>query len=51
MTQASIRPPTFVVFTDKAGDMHFSMQRALVNQLRERFGFEGTPIVIKAKRR
>jgi GTPase len=51
MTQASIRPPTFAVFTDKADKMHFSMERALVNQLRERFGFEGTPIVIKAKRR
>ncbi|MBV9611758.1 MAG: ribosome biogenesis GTPase Der [Acidobacteriaceae bacterium] len=51
MTQASIRPPTFVVFTDKAGKLHFSIERALTNQLRERFGFEGTPIVIKTKRR
>jgi GTPase len=51
MTQASIRPPTFVVFTDQAGSMHFSIERALINQLRERFGFEGTPIVIKTKRR
>jgi len=51
MTQASIRPPTFVVFTDKADKMHFSIERALVNRLRERFGFEGTPIVIKTKRR
>jgi len=51
MTQASIRPPTFVVFTDKAGKMHFSIERALMNRLRERFGFEGTPIVIKTKRR
>src|SRR4051794_14146550 len=51
MTQASIRPPTFIVFTDKAGSMHFSIERALVNKLRERFGFEGTPIVVKTKRR
>lgn len=51
MTQASIRPPTFVVFTDKAGEMHFSIERALINRLRERFGFEGTPVVIKTKRR
>ena len=51
MTQASVRPPTCVVFTDKAGDMHFSIERALINRLRERFGFEGTPIVIKTKRR
>jgi GTPase len=51
MTQASIRPPTFVVFTDKARNMHFSTERFLTNRLREQFGFEGTPIVIKAKRR
>jgi GTPase len=51
MTQASIRPPTFIVFTDKARDMHFSTERFLMNQLRKQFGFEGTPIVIKAKRR
>lgn len=51
MTQASVRPPTFVVFTDKAGSMHFSIERNLVNRLREQFGFEGTPIVIKTKRR
>ncbi len=51
MTQASIRPPTFVVFTDKAGQMHFSIERNLVNRLREQFGFEGTPVVIKTKRR
>jgi GTP-binding protein len=51
MTQGSVRPPTFVVFTDKAKDLHFSTERFLINQLRKRFGFEGTPIRIKAKRR
>jgi GTP-binding protein len=51
MTQASVRPPTFIVFTDKANDLHFSTERFLVNRLRERFGFEGTPVVIKTKRR
>ncbi len=51
LTQASIRPPTFVVFTDKADKMHFSEERFLINRLREQFGFEGTPIVIKTKRR
>lgn len=51
LTQASIRPPTFVVFTDKADKMHFSIERFLINRLREKFGFEGTPIVIKTKRR
>ncbi|HXE11235.1 MAG TPA: ribosome biogenesis GTPase Der [Bryobacteraceae bacterium] len=51
LTQASIRPPTFVVFTDKAGKMHFSLERFLINRLRENFGFEGTPVVVKTKRR
>jgi GTP-binding protein len=51
MTQASVRPPEFIVFTDKAKDMHFSTERFLINQLRKRFGFEGTPIEIKTKRR
>jgi GTP-binding protein len=51
MTQASVRPPAFVVFTDKAKEMHFSTERFLINRLRKRFGFEGTPIVIKSKRR
>jgi GTP-binding protein len=49
ITQASIRPPTFVAFTDR--ELHFSAERFLANQLRKRFGFEGTPIVIKTKRR
>jgi len=51
LTQTNLRPPTFVVFTDKAGKLHFSAERYLANRLRERFGFEGTPIVIKTKRR
>ncbi|MGH9557760.1 MAG: ribosome biogenesis GTPase Der [Bryobacteraceae bacterium] len=51
MTQASVRPPEFVVFTDKAGKLHFSAERYLINRLRERFGFEGTPIELKTKRR
>src|SRR4051795_10575954 len=51
ITQASMRPPTFVVFTDKADKVHFSIERALINRLREHFGFYGTPIVIKTKRR
>jgi GTP-binding protein len=51
MTQASLRPPTFIVFTDKAGKLHFSAERYLINRLRERFDFAGTPIEIKTKRR
>jgi GTP-binding protein len=51
MTQASVRPPAFVVFTSAGNNMHFSTERYLINQLRKRFDFEGTPIVIKARRR
>ena len=51
LTQASVRPPTFIVFTDKADKLHFSAERYLSNRLRERFDFLGTPIVIKTKRR
>jgi GTP-binding protein len=51
MTQASIRPPSFILFTDKAGDLHFSDERYLTNQLRKRFGFEGTPIRLKVRGR
>ena len=50
MTQGSVRPPTFIVFTDRP-NFHFAAERNLTNRLREKFGFEGTPIVIKAKRR
>jgi GTPase len=51
ITQAGVRPPTFTIFTDKGADLHFSYQRFLMNRLRKEFGFYGTPIVIKAKRR
>jgi GTP-binding protein len=50
-TQPSVRPPTFVFFTDKVRDLHFSDERFLVNRLRKAFGYAGTPIVIKLKRR
>ena len=44
MTQISTRPPTFVIFCNNAELFHFSYQRYLENQLREVFGFRGTPI-------
>ncbi len=50
LVQGSVRPPTFIVFTDRP-KLHFSAERNLINRLREKFGFEGTPIVIKTKRR
>jgi GTP-binding protein len=51
ITQAGVRPPSFIVFTDKAGPLHFSHERFLVNQLRKRFGFEGTPVELKIRGR
>ena len=50
ITQASIRPPTFIAFTDSSHKLHFSAERFLVNRLREQFGFEGTPVVVKPQR-
>jgi GTPase len=47
MTQAAVSPPTFIIFTDKAVKLHFAYERFLQNQIREAFGFEGTPIWIK----
>ena len=44
MTQASVKPPTFVLFCNKKELFHFSYQRYLENQLRKAFGLEGTPI-------
>src|SRR5271157_341248 len=49
ITQHSIRPPAFAVFTDRGGPLHFSHQRYLVNQLRRRFGFRGTPISLETR--
>lgn len=44
MTQASVRPPTFVFFVNSEELFHFSFQRYLENRIRETFGMEGTPI-------
>ena len=51
MTEAGVRPPTFVVFCNEAELFHFSYQRYLENKMREVFGFHGTPIrfVIRQK--
>ena len=51
MTQAAVAPPTFVLFTDKDIKMHFSFERFLGNQIRENFGFIGSPIWFKIKAR
>jgi GTP-binding protein len=51
MTQAAVAPPTFVLFTDRDIKLHFAFERFLSNQIREAFGFEGTPIWFKVKAR
>ena len=51
MTQANVAPPTFILFTDRAVKLHFSYQRFLENQIRQAFGFVGTPIWIKNRAR
>ncbi len=44
MTQAGVKPPSFVVFVNDLELFHYSYERYLENQLRKNFGFEGTPI-------
>jgi GTP-binding protein len=44
ITQAKIGPPTFLMFTNQREPLHFAYQRFLENQLREAFGFIGTPV-------
>ena len=51
MTQASVAPPTFVLFTNRAVKLHFAFHRFLENQIRAAFGFMGTPIWIKTRAR
>jgi GTP-binding protein len=49
--QIGVAPPSFVFFTNVATTFHFSYERFLKNQLREHFGFLGTPIRIQVRRR
>jgi GTP-binding protein len=51
MTQAAVAPPTFILFTDRDIKLHFAFERFLENQIREAFGFQGTPIWFKVKAR
>jgi len=51
MTQAAVSPPTFILFVDRAVKLHFAYQRFLENQIREAFGFVGSPIWIKNRAR
>ena len=49
--QTGVAPPTFVFFTNVATKLHFSYERFLGNQLRERYGFLGTPLKITVRKR
>src|SRR5882672_2517002 len=49
--QIGVAPPSFVFFTNVATTFHFSYERFLINQLREQFGFVGSPIRIQVRRR
>jgi GTP-binding protein len=49
--QVGVAPPSFVFFTNVATTFHFSYQRFLINQLREKFGFLGSPIRVQVRRR
>jgi GTP-binding protein len=51
MTQASTKPPHFVIFCNDARLFHFSYQRYLENQIREVFGLEGTPVRITIRQK
>ena len=48
-TQVGTKPPTFNVYVNSKGLVHFSYERYLENKIRESFDFEGTPIVIQFK--
>ena len=43
-TQVAVAPPTFIFFARNAGEVHFSYARYMENQIREEFGFDGTPV-------
>ena len=51
ITQASAKPPTFVIFCNRSDLFHFSYQRYIENQIRETFGLTGTPIKIVVRER
>lgn len=51
LTQVAVKPPTFVAFVNDKELMHFSYERFLENQLRQTFGFEGTPIKMITRER
>ena len=49
--QTGVAPPTFVLFTNVATELHFSYKRFLVNRIRDSFGFIGSPIRLRVRRK
>lgn len=50
-TQASVRPPKIILFVNKPELMHFSYMRYLENNIRQKFGFVGTPVNFELRSR
>jgi GTP-binding protein len=50
-TQVGTRPPTFLLFVNDPSALHFSYERYLVSALREAFGFVGSPVRLRLRRR
>ena len=51
ITQVSVKPPTFILFVNDTSLLHFSYKRYIENQIRQNFGFKGTPIHFIARNR
>ena len=51
ITQIKTAPPMFLIFCNTSGTVHFSYQRYLIGQIRERFGFDGVPIRLVFRRK
>jgi GTPase len=51
LTQVGVHPPTFVLWANRPELVHYAYRRFLQNQLRERFGFEGSPVRIVCRRK
>ncbi len=50
-TQFDIKPPKIALIMNRPKSLHFSYKRYLINQLRENFNFEGSPVILIPKKR
>ncbi len=49
-TMSQVRPPTITIFVNDLDLLHFSYKRYIENQMRKKFGFAGTPLILRFKR-